>query len=287
MSTSSYYVPATSKWPIIAVVFMGFLAVGGGVLMTSGTSGLAPLLIGFAGIFWVMYGWFSDVLKESQSGLYDAQMDRSFRQGMAWFIFSEVMFFAAFFGALFYIRTFALPWLDGEGAKGVTALLWPDFIASWPLMATPDPAVGGPEKVVNPWTLPLINTLLLVTSSITLTFAHHALKEQQRQKLTLWMLVTLVLGGIFLVIQGVEYVHAWTELGLTLQAGVYGATFFLLTGFHGLHVTIGLIILLIMLFRILKGHFTPDQHFAFEAAAWYWHFVDVVWIGLFLFVYVF
>ncbi|WP_404414666.1 cytochrome c oxidase subunit 3 [Marinospirillum sp.] len=286
MSTSSYYVPATSKWPIIAVVFLGFLAVGGGLLMTSG-SGVLPLLIGFAGIFWVMYGWFSDVLKESQAGLYDAQMDRSFRQGMAWFIFSEVMFFAAFFGALFYIRTFALPWLDGEGAKGVTALLWPDFIASWPLMATPDPAVGGPEKVVNPWTLPLINTLLLVTSSITLTFAHHALKEQQRQKLTLWMLVTLVLGGIFLVIQGVEYVHAWTELGLTLQAGVYGATFFLLTGFHGLHVTIGLIILLIMLFRILKGHFTPDQHFAFEAAAWYWHFVDVVWIGLFLFVYVF
>jgi len=266
---------------------MGFLAVGGGVLMTSGISGLAPLLIGFAGIFWVMYGWFSDVLKESQAGLYDAQMDRSFRQGMAWFIFSEVMFFAAFFGALFYIRTFALPWLDGEGAKGVAALLWPDFMASWPLMDTPDPAVGGPQEVVNPWTLPLINTLLLVTSSITLTFAHHALKEQQRQKLTLWMLVTLVLGGIFLVIQGMEYVHAWTELGLTLQAGIYGATFFLLTGFHGLHVTIGLIILLVMLFRILKGHFSPDQHFAFEAAAWYWHFVDVVWIGLFLFVYVF
>lgn len=286
MSTSSYYVPATSKWPIIAVVFMGFLAVGGGLMMTSG-SGLIPLLIGFAGTVWVMYGWFMDVLKESQAGLYDAQMDRSFRQGMAWFIFSEVMFFAAFFGALFYIRTFALPWLDGEGAKGVTALLWPDFIASWPLMNTPDPAIGGPAAVVNPWILPLINTLLLVSSSITLTVAHHALKEQKRKKLVNWLVATLVLGGVFLVIQGIEYVHAWTELGLTLQAGIYGATFFLLTGFHGVHVTIGLIILVVMLIRVLKGHFTPDQHFAFEASAWYWHFVDVVWIGLFLFVYVF
>jgi len=286
MSTSSYYVPATSKWPVIAVIFLGFLAVGGGLLMTSGT-GVIPLLIGFAGILWVMYGWFMDVLKESQAGLYDAQMDRSFRQGMAWFIFSEVMFFAAFFGALFYIRVFALPWLDGEGAKGITALLWPDFVAAWPLMITPDPAVGGPEAVVNPWTLPLINTLLLVASSITLTFAHHALKHQERKKLVNWLIATLVLGGVFLVIQGIEYVHAWTELGLTLQAGIYGATFFLLTGFHGVHVTIGLIILVVMLIRVLKGHFTPDQHFAFEAAAWYWHFVDVVWVGLFLFVYVF
>ncbi|SFC40220.1 cytochrome c oxidase subunit 3 [Marinospirillum celere] len=286
MSTSSYYVPATSKWPIISVIFLGFLAVGAGMLMTSG-SGLIPFLIGFVGTLWVMYGWFMDVFKESQAGLYDAQMDRSFRQGMAWFIFSEVMFFAAFFGTLFYIRVFALPWLDGEGAKGVTALLWPDFVATWPLMTTPDPSIGGPDAIVNPWTLPLINTLLLVASSITLTFAHHALKHQDRKKLINWLVATLVLGGVFLVIQGIEYVHAWTELGLTLQAGIYGATFFLLTGFHGVHVTIGLIILAVMLVRVLKGHFTPDQHFAFEASAWYWHFVDVVWIGLFLFVYVF
>ncbi|MBE0507839.1 MAG: cytochrome c oxidase subunit 3 [Marinospirillum sp.] len=286
MSSSSYYVPATSKWPIIAVVVMGFLMVGAGMLMTRG-EGLLLLLIGLVGVVWVFVGWFGDVMKEANAGLYDAQMDRSFRQGMAWFIFSEVMFFAAFFGALFYIRTFALPWLDGEGAKGVTALLWPDFVASWPLMNTPDPSIGGPREVVNPWTLPLINTLLLVTSSVTLTFAHHALKAQKRIQLRNWLIVTLVLGGVFLVVQGVEYVHAWTELGLTLQAGIYGATFFLLTGFHGVHVTIGAIILLVMLVRVLRGHFTPEKHFAFEAAAWYWHFVDVVWIGLFLFVYVF
>ncbi|GAB2580438.1 MULTISPECIES: cytochrome c oxidase subunit 3 [Bacteria] len=284
--SSQYYVPPTSKWPIIAVVVLGLTAVGAGSLMSYG-SGLPFLLAGLVGIAFVMYGWFRDVVNESMGGLYDAQMDRSFRQGMGWFIFSEVMFFAAFFGALFYIRVFALPWLDGQGAKGITALLWPDFTASWPLMNTPDPSIGGPNAVINPWTLPLINTLLLVSSSVTLTVAHHALKEGNRPKLTQWLIVTLALGFVFLVIQGIEYVEAWTQLGLTLQAGIYGSTFFLLTGFHGVHVTIGAIVLLVMLLRIRRGHFSANQHFAFEAGAWYWHFVDVVWIGLFLFVYVF
>ncbi|EXJ11867.1 Cytochrome c oxidase subunit 3 [Nitrincola nitratireducens] len=154
-------------------------------------------------------------------------------------------------------------------------------------MNTPDPSIGGPNAVINPWTLPLINTLLLVSSSVTLTVAHHALKEGNRPKLTQWLIVTLALGFVFLVIQGIEYVEAWTQLGLTLQAGIYGSTFFLLTGFHGVHVTIGAIVLLVMLLRIRRGHFSANQHFAFEAGAWYWHFVDVVWIGLFLFVYVF
>ncbi|RAU19271.1 cytochrome c oxidase subunit 3 [Nitrincola tibetensis] len=284
--SSQYYVPPTSKWPIIAVAVLGLTAVGAGSLMSYG-SGLPFLLAGVVGIALVMYGWFRDVVNESMGGLYDAQMDRSFRQGMGWFIFSEVMFFAAFFGALFYIRVFALPWLDGQGAKGITALLWPDFTASWPLMNTPDPSIGGPNAVINPWTLPLINTLLLVSSSVTLTIAHHALKEDNRPKLTRWLIVTLVLGFVFLVIQGIEYVEAWTQLGLTLQAGIYGSTFFLLTGFHGVHVTIGAIVLLVMLLRVRRGHFSANQHFAFEAGAWYWHFVDVVWIGLFLFVYVF
>ncbi|WP_409522457.1 cytochrome c oxidase subunit 3 [Nitrincola sp. MINF-07-Sa-05] len=284
--TSQYYVPPTSKWPIIAVAVVGCTALGAGSLMTYG-SGLPFLLLGLVGIACVMYGWFRDVVNESMGGLYDMQMDRSFRQGMGWFIFSEVMFFAAFFGALFYIRIFALPWLDGEGAKGVTALLWPDFTAAWPLMNTPDPSIGGPDAIINPWTLPLINTILLVTSSVTLTIAHHALKEGHRAKLKNWLIGTIVLGLVFLVIQGIEYVEAWNHLGLTLQSGIYGSTFFLLTGFHGLHVTIGAIVLIVMLFRVLKGHFTADNHFAFEAGAWYWHFVDVVWIGLFLFVYVF
>ena len=284
--TSQYYVPPTSKWPIIAVVVTGSTAIGAGSLMSYGT-GLPFLVVGLVGVALVMAGWFRDVVNESMGGLYDSQMDRSFRQGMAWFIFSEVMFFAAFFGALFYVRVFAVPWLDGEGAKGVTALLWPEFTASWPLMDTPDPSVGGPWEVVNPWKLPLINTLILVTSSVTLTIAHHALKADDRPKLRQWLIVTLLLGLVFLVVQGVEYVEAWNHLGLTLQAGIYGSTFFMLTGFHGLHVTIGAIVLAVMLVRVLKGHFSADNHFAFEAGAWYWHFVDVVWIGLFLFVYVF
>ncbi|XKF15063.1 cytochrome c oxidase subunit 3 [Halomonas sp. BLK-85] len=284
--TSQYYVPPTSKWPIIAVVVTGSTAIGAGSLMSYGT-GLPFLVVGLVGVALVMAGWFRDVVNESMGGLYDSQMDRSFRQGMAWFIFSEVMFFAAFFGALFYVRVFAVPWLDGEGAKGVTALLWPEFTASWPLMATPDPSIGGPWEVVNPWKLPLINTLILVTSSVTLTIAHHALKANDRPKLRQWLIVTLLLGLVFLVVQGVEYVEAWNHLGLTLQAGIYGSTFFMLTGFHGLHVTIGAIVLAVLLVRVLKGHFSADNHFAFEAGAWYWHFVDVVWIGLFLFVYVF
>ncbi|MGM0616231.1 MAG: cytochrome c oxidase subunit 3, partial [Pseudomonadota bacterium] len=281
-----YYVPPTSKWPIIAVVVIGSTAIGAGSLMSYGT-GMPFLVVGLVGIALVMAGWFRDVVNESMGGLYDSQMDRSFRQGMAWFIFSEVMFFAAFFGALFYVRVFAVPWLDGEGAKGVTALLWPEFTASWPLMDTPDPSIGGPWEVVNPWKLPLINTLILVTSSVTLTIAHHALKAGDRPRLRQWLIVTLLLGLVFLVVQGVEYVEAWNHLGLTLQAGIYGSTFFMLTGFHGLHVTIGAIVLAVLLIRVLKGHFSADNHFAFEAGAWYWHFVDVVWIGLFLFVYVF
>jgi cytochrome c oxidase subunit 3 len=284
--TSQYYVPPTSKWPIIAVVVIGSTAIGAGSLMSYGT-GMPFLVVGLVGIALVMAGWFRDVVNESMGGLYDSQMDRSFRQGMAWFIFSEVMFFAAFFGALFYVRVFAVPWLDGEGAKGVTALLWPEFTASWPLMDTPDPSIGGPWEVVNPWKLPLINTLILVTSSVTLTIAHHALKAGDRPRLRQWLIVTLLLGLVFLVVQGVEYVEAWNHLGLTLQAGIYGSTFFMLTGFHGLHVTIGAIVLAVLLIRVLKGHFSADNHFAFEAGAWYWHFVDVVWIGLFLFVYVF
>ena len=284
--TSQYYVPPTSKWPIIAVVVIGSTAIGAGSLMSYGT-GLPFLVVGLVGIALVMAGWFRDVVNESMGGLYDSQMDRSFRQGMAWFIFSEVMFFAAFFGALFYVRVFAVPWLDGEGAKGVTALLWPEFTASWPLMDTPDPSIGGPWEVVNPWKLPLINTLILVTSSVTLTIAHHALKAGDRPRLRQWLIVTLLLGLVFLVVQGVEYVEAWNHLGLTLQAGIYGSTFFMLTGFHGLHVTIGAVVLAVLLIRVLKGHFSADNHFAFEAGAWYWHFVDVVWIGLFLFVYVF
>jgi len=205
---------------------------------------------------------------------------------MVWFIFSEVMLFAAFFGALFYTRQFAVPWLGGEGVKGVATntFLWDSFSTAWP---TAGPAgIGGGFDLVSAWGLPLVNTLILLTSGVTLTIAHHALKANNRRQLLIWLGITVLLGAIFLVSQAMEYVHAYRDLNLTLGSGIYGSTFYMLTGIHGVHVTLGAAILLVIWFRVLKGHFTPENHFAFEAAAWYWHFVDVVWLALFLFVYV-
>jgi cytochrome c oxidase subunit 3 len=271
---------------------MGLLAYGAAMTfnaMSADRASFGPYILGagFLVLFYVIFGWFRDVITESQSGLYSDQMDRSFRQGMLWFIFSEVMFFAAFFGALFYVRTFSVPWLGGEGEKGVTNMLWEGFQATWPLMVTPDPVqFEGPKELVDPWHLPLLNTVLLISSSVTITIAHHALKAGHRKKLEFWLAATIALAVAFLYFQVVEYIEAYTHLGLTLQSGIYGATFYMLTGFHGFHVTLGTIILFVMLLRIFDGDFTPKQHFAFEAAAWYWHFVDVVWVGLFIFVYI-
>ncbi|MGB4074040.1 cytochrome c oxidase subunit 3 [Pseudomonas sp.] len=292
-SHEQYYVPAQSKWPIIATLGMLFSVYGVGTwfndMKAERADSNGPLIFFVGGLFlaYMLFGWFGNVIKESRSGMYSPQMDRSFRWGMSWFIFSEVMFFAAFFGVLFYVRTWAGPWLGGEGDKGVANMLWPNFQYTWPLLNTPDPKLyPAPSGVISAWGLPLLNTILLVTSSFTLTFAHHALRKNHRKQLKLWLALTVILGIAFLVFQVEEYIHAYTELGLTLGSGIYGATFFMLTGFHGAHVTLGALMLSIMLIRILRGHFTPDQHFGFEAAAWYWHFVDVVWIGLFVFVYV-
>ena len=292
-SHENYYVPAQSKWPIIATLGLLISLYGVGTwfndLSANREGSNGPLIFFVGGLFlaYMLFGWFGNVIKESRSGMYSPQMDRSFRWGMSWFIFSEVMFFAAFFGVLFYVRTWAGPWLGGEGDKGIANMLWPGFEYSWPLLNTPDPKLyPTPSGIIDAWGLPLLNTVLLVSSSFTLTFAHHALRKNQRKPLTLWLALTLILGAAFLVFQAEEYVHAYTELGLTLGSGIYGATFFMLTGFHGAHVTLGAIMLTVMLVRVMRGHFSPEHHFGFEAAAWYWHFVDVVWIGLFTFVYV-
>jgi len=292
-SHEQYYVPAQSKWPIIASLGLLTTVYGLGTWFNdlkaerADSHGPLILLVGALLVVYMLFGWFATVIKESRSGLYSAQMDRSFRWGMSWFIFSEVMFFAAFFGVLFYVRYWAVPWLGGEGAKGVSNMLWPAFENTWPLLNNPDPKLfPAPSGVIDPWKLPLINTILLVSSSFTLTFAHHALRKAKRTPLKLWLGLTVLLGLGFLVLQIEEYIHAYQELGLTLGSGIYGATFFMLTGFHGAHVTFGVIMLSVMLMRILRGHFQPDQHFGFEAASWYWHFVDVVWICLFVFVYV-
>lgn len=283
-----YYVPAQSAWPIVGALGLFLIAYGAGTyvsqLKSDGGHGSYVLLAGIAVILFMLIGWFRNVIHESMSGLYSPQMDRSFRQGMSWFIFSEVMFFAAFFGALFYARMVAVPWLGGASNNAMTnEVLWPGFSASWPLLKTPD----GTETQAMGWNgLPLFNTIILLTSSITLHFAHLGLEKGKRTALTLWLGLTILLGLAFLILQGEEYVHAYTELGLTLQSGVYGNTFFLLTGFHGMHVTLGTLFLLVLFFRVLKGHFSAEHHFAFQAGSWYWHFVDVVWLCLFVFVYV-
>ncbi len=292
MSSQAYYVPAQSRWPILASVSLFLMAYGAATLINAlsagsgGMLGLVLLLLGALCMGLILVGWFGHVIDESGQGLYSEQMDRSFRWGMSWFIFSEIMFFAAFFGTLFYVRALAVPWLGGEGEKGVSNMLWQGFEATWPLMTTPDMnAFPGPKGLIDPLHLPLINTLLLLSSSVTVTVAHYRLKQDRRPQVILWLSLTVVLGCAFLLFQALEYVEAYHELGLTLQAGIYGATFFILTGFHGMHVTLGTLMLFIILLRVIRGHFAPDHHFGFEAVSWYWHFVDVVWVGLFLFVY--
>lgn len=293
MTSETYYIPAQSRWPILASIALFMITFGAGNMINSlsadagGGFGLILLLAGALFMGLILIGWFGHVIDESHAGLYSDQMDRSFRWGMSWFIFSEVMFFAAFFGTLFYVRNLSVPWLGGEGAKGVANILWQGFESTWPLMKTPDmQAFPGPQGLIDPWHLPLLNTVLLVSSSITVTVAHKALKQNRRSQVSLWLAITIALGVAFLTFQAIEYAEAYNELGLTLHAGIYGATFFILTGFHGMHVTLGALMLVVILLRVLKGHFKPDHHFGFEAVSWYWHFVDVVWIGLFLFVYV-
>lgn len=294
MTTKAYYVPSQSRWPILASISLFLIAFGSATLINSlsagegGGGGLLMLLCGALFLGLILVGWFGHVIQESRAGLYSEQMDASFRWGMSWFIFSEVMFFAAFFGTLFYVRNLAVPWLGGEGDKGVSNLLWRGFEAQWPLMVTPDmESFPGPRMLIEPWHLPLVNTILLLSSSFTVTLAHRALKQNFRAPVVIWLLMTIFLGGAFLVFQVIEYVEAYTEMGLTLHAGIYGSTFFLLTGFHGLHVTLGTLMLIVIWLRVLKGHFDSQHHFGFEAVSWYWHFVDVIWVGLFLFVYIF
>lgn len=284
-----YYVPAQSYWPIVGAIALFLIAVGAGnfvIESTRGESGWGPevLAVGIVTLLVMLFGWFRDQINESMGGLYSDQLGRSYRQGMSWFIFSEVMFFGAFFGALFYARMISVPWLGGASNNAMTnEVLWPGFEAMWPLVKTP----GGISTTPMGWAgLATINTLILLASSVTLHFSHVGLEQKKRKQLTIMLGVTIVLGVIFLFMQAEEYIHAYEELGLTLQSGVYGNTFFMLTGFHGMHVTLGTIILIVLFLRVLKGHFTPDNHFAFQAGSWYWHFVDVVWLMLFVFVYV-
>jgi len=280
-----YFVPQYSKWPLFASVFLFVTMLGLASWFNEITWGKTVFFTGIAGLIAILFKWFSDVILESVSGYYNKSVDTSFRMGMVWFIFSEIMFFAAFFGALFYARSFSVPWLGGEGS-GVSTndILWQGYSAAWPSAGPGE--VGGLFQTIPAWGLPLINTLILLASGVTITIAHHALKAAARTKLLVFLGATIALGLLFLTFQVEEYIHAYSELNLTLGSGIYGSTFFMLTGFHGAHVTLGTIMLIVIWLRCFKGHFNKENHFAFEAVAWYWHFVDVVWLILFLFVYV-
>ena len=282
-ASDHYYVPHGSHWPIVASVALTVGVVGAANWFNGNASGEIMLFVGLGLIAFMMFGWFGTVINEGLKGMYNEQVDRSFRQGMMWFIFSEVMFFAAFFGALFYARVLSVPWLLGEDFS-THEYLWRGFGESWPTNGPGN--IGGEFETMGAWGIPAINTLLLLTSGVTITLSHWALKANDKGKTVLWLIATVVLGSIFLAFQAYEYIHAYTDLNLTLSSGIYGSTFFMLTGFHGMHVTIGTIMLIVITLRAAAGHFTPERHFAFEGVAWYWHFVDVVWLGLFIFVYV-
>ncbi|MCX7227719.1 MAG: cytochrome c oxidase subunit 3 [Burkholderiales bacterium] len=279
-SAPYYFVPPPSQWPLVGAVSMAFAGFGAVGTVNAAPWGPWSLLVGFAILFYMLVGWFGQVAGESEGGKYNFRVDTSFRWSMSWFIFSEVMFFAAFFGTLFYARSITMPWLGDLDHK---QFLWPDFGANWPNL--------GPAgtidtfQTIGPWPIPTINTALLLTSGVTLTFAHHALKDNKRGATAFWLAATVLLGAVFMGFQVFEYMHAYKDLNLKLTSGIFGSTFFMLTGFHGFHVTIGAIMLFVVLIRVLKGHFTPENHFAFEGAAWYWHFVDVVWLGLYVIVY--
>ena len=274
-----YFVPGPSRWPVLMGTALLVTMIGASGWVNGLGWGKPLNIAGIIAALFVLYHWFGDAIAESEGGLYNARIDTSYRWSMSWFIFSEVMFFGAFFGALFYARAITMPWLADLDHK----LLWPDFAAVW--------GNGGPAgtiekfETMGPFPIPTINTALLLTSGVTLTISHHALRANERSKAAFWLFATVVLGAVFMGFQAYEYMHAYSELNLKLTSGIYGSTFFMLTGFHGFHVTMGGIMLSVVLYRLMKGHFTPEHHFAFEGAAWYWHFVDVVWLGLYVVVY--
>ena len=303
MSTyEKYYVPEQSRFPIYAATSLFILVMGAASTINAlgQPDSMAKYILyaGLASFGATLFFWFRKVVQEHLAGLDSAQLNQSFVYGMAWFIFSEVMFFAAFFGALFYVRTFSVPWLGGEGEKGLANMLWENFQSTWPLLTTPDlgAAYTVPEKSMSfpgwdkilTW-LPLWNTVVLLSSSVTVHMAHINLKAANKNKFNIWLGVTVSLAIFFVFLQALEYYEAYEHYGLTLNSGIYGSTFFMLTGFHGFHVMMGGLMLSVMLVRsVFYNHFKPDphEHFGFEAASWYWHFVDVVWVMLFMFVYI-
>jgi cytochrome c oxidase subunit 3 len=258
-----YHLVNPSPWPLIGAVSAFAMALGAIAWM----HGASPLwaLPGLLGVLYTMAGWWRDVIAEAHAGDHTAVVQLHLRYGMILFIASEVMFFFAWFWAFFDAS------LNADAPIQVARVAFTG--GHWPPQGT---------EVFDPWHLPLLNTLILLTSGTTITWAHHALIEGNRKGLIQGLLLTIVLGITFSCVQAYEYAHAAFSFG----GSIFGSTFFMATGFHGFHVIVGTIFLIVCLFRAIKGDFTPKQHFGFEAAAWYWHFVDVVWLFLFTFVYV-
>ncbi len=312
-----YHVPAKSRLAICATIGLLVSIFGASHVlndMTFGdpdvaTNSWSILIVGLFIFVATLFAWFRTAVIENRAGMNSAQLKKSYVLGMFWFIFSEVMFFFCFFGVLFYVRNLAGPWLGGEGEGGrMNSLLWEGFQYSWPLTTTPQDAVGGAgaQLIANNGTfvgahksmaaanahawwawLPLWNTIILLSSSVTVHIAHTGLLAGNKKKFNVWLAISVILAIAFLYLQYMEYHEAYAEFGLTLDSGIYGSTFFMLTGFHGFHVFMGMTMLLVQLIRSVKNnHFTADDHFGFEASSWYWHFVDVVWVMLFLFVYI-
>lgn len=285
MSTGAYYIPHKATWPIAATAGLMTSLAGFANYLNGNAAGSTFMVLGLAIFILMLAGWFTLQANESESGMYSHHVGISYRMGMMWFIFSEIMFFAVFFGTLWFTRNISLDWLAGigDGPGRSSAMLWPNFDYVWPTNGPGN--IGGEFEPMGAFGLPLLNTLILLTSGVTCTWAHHGLLAKNRSQLIKGLAATVSLGFLFVAFQALEYQEAYHDMGLTLGSGIYGSTFFMLTGFHGAHVCIGAIMLTVVLFRSWKGHFTPENHFVFEAAAWYWHFVDVVWLGLFVFVY--
>jgi cytochrome c oxidase subunit 3 len=262
-----YHLVDPSPWPIIGGASAFVFAIGA-IIWFHDIGGLGPwvLVVGMVMVLYTMAGWWRDVIDEAENRkLYTPVVQLHLRYGMLLFIASEVMFFAAWFWAFFDVSLFPGEAVQ-ESRAALTGGVWP------------------PKDIAtfDPWHLPLVNTLILLTSGTTVTWAHHALQHNDRKGLVWGLVCTIVLGLLFTTVQAYEYAHA----GFGFSGHIYGSTFFMATGFHGFHVIVGTIFLTVCLFRALAGHFKPEQHFGFEAAAWYWHFVDVVWLFLFVSIYV-
>ena len=272
-----YHLVEPSPWPLTGSISAFVLAVGAIMWFHDGPPWVA--LAGALGVLATMAFWWRDVIREAHSGDHTPVVQLHLRYGMILFIASEVMFFVAWFWAFFDAALFPAAVHNLGDTNNVIGMVERNALTGghWP----PKPSEAF-QKTFNPWELPLVNTLILLTSGTTVTWAHHSLLRGNRKGLIWGLVLTILLGIAFTTLQAYEYAHA----GFKFAGHIYGATFFMATGFHGAHVIIGTIFLTVMLFRALKGHFTPKQHFGFEAAAWYWHFVDVVWLFLFGAIYI-